>query len=163
MVAIKPKPMTVISSLYVHMSFCVKSQQPVLTDEISNLLIDFFALRAKRCQALLVDACCMPDHVHLIVKYSPYVSVQEVHDELKAASHAFINTYQLTADPFAWTDDEVMICIGFSDLESLKKYFRKQKDYHVVNGKTWKDEILDLLDTHEFPFAEEEWMPLVKI
>jgi REP element-mobilizing transposase RayT len=155
--------MTIVSSLYVHFTFCVKGQKPLLTEDMTDILTDFFALRAKRCKSLLVDSCCMSDHVHLVVKYSPYLSPQEVFDELKNGSAEFINNYKLTSEFFEWTDDEVMICIGYIDLENLRKYFSKQKEYHVVNGKTWKDEILDLLDTNEFPFAEEEWTPLIKL
>lgn len=155
--------MTVISSLYVHISFCVEGQKPILHEGMTDILTDFFALRAKRLKGILVESCCMLDHVHLVIKYSPYLSIQEVYDDLKIGSAEFINNYKLTEEPLAWADDEVMICTSFSELENLRKYFKKQKEYHLVQGKTWNDEILDLLDTNEFPSAEEEWMPLIRI
>ena len=72
-----------LSRLLVHLVFVVKYRRAAISDEVWENLCRGFEFSANRLDLTLVELNHDKDHAHLVVEYSPKVSISELANSLK--------------------------------------------------------------------------------
>ena len=76
---------------------------------------------------------CSCDHVHLLVRLHPSISVSELISEVKGSS-SYILANQIYPDSgFRWQGVYAALTVNNKDLPKLIKYIENQKEHHEKN------------------------------
>lgn len=101
----------------------------------------------------------MPDHVHIFVGFKPVMSISDLVREIKAVSSKFINDKRWIKGKFNWQEGYGAFSHSHSQIDSVVKYIRNQKEHHVA--KSFKDEYLEVLKNNDVKYDDKylfEWI-----
>ena len=113
-----------------------------LADDIANFVRTVCAYKGTHC----LDVCVMTDHVHILIQYYEHTELNRVIDTLRCWLHDYI-LRRSSIDPFQWKEECWAVSKSPSCLESMRKYLRRQREYHVA--RTVMQEWEDMLDMEE--------------
>jgi len=82
----------------------------------------------------LLSFGCTTDHVHLLVRLHPAVSVSEIIGEIKGYSSYVISNQIYPDSGFRWQGGFGALTVGEKDLPRLVQYIENQKDHHDQNN-----------------------------
>jgi putative transposase len=122
-------------SLYVHLVWATWNRLPLLTDATARERVYRCILReAERlgCPAEAIGG--VADHVHLVLRISPTVTIASVVKQVKGASSHLIRRDILPDRDFRWQGAYGAFSIGKRDLPRLLAYVRDQERRHH-NGR----------------------------
>lgn len=74
----------------------------------------------------------MSDHVHLLVRLHPSVSLANYVQQIKGASALFINAEDWIAEKFAWQKGYAAFSVSETRLGRVQKYIERQKEHHRI-------------------------------
>jgi putative transposase len=142
-----------LANILVHTVFSTKDRHPYLHNS---------ALREELHRYLggiLLNLNCPPimiggteDHVHLLCNLSRTCEPAAMVKELKRGSSLWLKTKGPDMTDFAWQNGYGIFSIGFSQIESAKKYIADQEEHHRT--VSFQNELRDLLKRHAINFDE---------
>src|SRR5947209_7705543 len=93
------------TKLLYHIIFSTKRREPLITPGLRDDLYSYIGgiLRAKK--DMLVEIGGMPDHLHLVIRIRPDVSVAEILRLVKANSSKWVNERPKARGRFAWQEE----------------------------------------------------------
>jgi REP element-mobilizing transposase RayT len=94
----------------------------------------------------------MPDHVHLLAKLSPAISLADVVGCIKAKSSKWANAEKLKLRKFGWQDGYSAFTVSESQIASVRRYIQHQEQHH--RRQSYQDELRALLRKHGIEFEE---------
>ena len=139
-----------LAKILVHTVFSTKDRRPFLRDQLLREESHRYLggiLTNLDCQPIIVGGA--EDHVHLLCALSHTRSVAEMVKETKRGSSVWIKT---SIPDFAWQNGYGIFSIGFSQIESVKKYIAGQEEHH--RKISFQDEFRQLLKRYEIGFEE---------
>ncbi|NOT75735.1 MAG: IS200/IS605 family transposase [Cyclobacteriaceae bacterium] len=80
----------------------------------------------------------MPDHVHLLFKQNPNISVEDTLKQIKGNTSYWINHNDVLTEKFAWQTGYGAFSVSESQLEKVTAYILNQKMHH--KQMTFKEE-----------------------
>jgi REP element-mobilizing transposase RayT len=86
--------------------------------------------KAGALSCVLLAAGCGPDHVHVLLRLAPTVTLADVVQRLKGATAHDVNQGRLLAKHLAWQAGYWAESLGPADLEPLARYLRVQRQHH---------------------------------
>ena len=92
----------------------------------------------------------MSDHVHLLVKLRPTISVSDFLSKLKANSSGWAK--RQTKGRFAWQARYGAFTVSESKVDTVTAYIRNQEKHH--QKFSFEDELKALLRAHHIDFDE---------
>lgn len=97
-----------------------------------------------------VELCILPDHIHLLVESKPEHAILKTIETLQYWLQDFVLRHS-NQSGIEWTERFWLVSKSPADIQSMKKLFHKQADYHMHADidQEWRD----LLDWEEI---EEE-------
>ena len=123
-----------------HLVFVTKYRRPVISENIWGSLCYGFNLASKRLSLGIVELNYERDHVHLIVEYSPKLSVSEIVNSLKGTSSIVARRdcveelkCKLYGDAF-WTPSYFASSCGGATIGVLKGYVQAQNKAALKGG-----------------------------
>jgi len=83
---------------------------------------------------------CTTDHVHLLVRLHPSVSVSGIVGEIKGYSSYTLANQIYPDSGFRWQGGFGALSVSYKDLPRLAQYIKNQKDHHCKNNivRKWK-------------------------
>lgn len=94
----------------------------------------------------------MPDHVHLLVRWSANRTISDLVRIVKSKSSGWVhNTFPNRTD-FSWQDGYGAFTVSQSDLGGVTDYIRSQPDHH--RKRDFKEEFRQFLKLHAIDFDE---------
>jgi len=90
------------------------------------------------------------DHVHVLVKLRPTISVSEFLSKLKSGSSGWAK--RQTAGRFGWQARFGAFTVSESQVERVRRYIRNQEEHH--RKRSFEEEFKALLRTHRIDFDE---------
>jgi len=90
------------------------------------------------------------DHVHLLVRIKPVISVSEFLSKLKSSSSGWAK--RQTAGRFAWQARFGGFTVSESQVERVRRYIRNQEEHH--RKISFEEEFKALLKAHRVEFDE---------
>jgi len=107
--------------------------------------------RELKSRALAIDGT--NDHVHILFSLARVVTIADIVQEVKTSTSKWIKTKGREHRNFHWQRGYGAFSIGQSNMESLKRYIRQQKEHH--KRITFQDEYRKFLNVYGIDYDEK--------
>jgi REP element-mobilizing transposase RayT len=137
---------TPYTQLYVHLIWSTWDRLDLISEALESQL---HAAMAAKCQELKCDLVAVggaANHIHLLIRLHPAVSIAELVKQIKGSSSHLV-THKIDPDGFfKWQGAYGAFTLRKEDVPRVKKYIERQKEHHAENTilKDW--EIIDSED-----------------
>ncbi len=129
---------TYSNNLY-HIIFSTKDRVKILTDRYREETHKYLCGVARSLDCTVLDVNSVEDHVHLLAKIKPSISVSEFTGKLKANSSRWFKKRFSPPTGFQWQSGFSSFTVSESSVDDVKKYIRGQEQHHRT--VTFKDEL----------------------
>jgi putative transposase len=145
-------PSTHTNLLY-HVIFSTKCRIPLITNNLQDELYRYIGgiIRAEGGVSLEIGG--ISDHVHLLVKFKPAISVSEMLGRIKANSSKWANENKMKLRKFGWQEGYGAFSVSESQINPIVKYIRSQEVHH--RKQTFQEEYVALLKKHGIEYDEK--------
>ena len=140
------------SNLLYHIIFSTKQREPLITPGWREELYRYVAGILRGQDGLPLEIGGMPDHLHLVCRTRPDVSVSEIVRLVKANSSKWANERPEGMGRFAWQRGDGAFTVSVSQLDAVRQYVRSQEEHHRT--RTFQEEFVEFLKRHEIEFDE---------
>jgi putative transposase len=139
------------TNLLYHLIFSTKQRVPFITVTVQNELYQYIGGIVRGEKGVLLEAGGMPDHVHLLAKFSPTMAVSDMLRKIKANSSKWMNE-KGRLRKFGWQDGYAAFSVSESQVPIVSRYIRNQATHH--RKLEFKSELIALLKRHRIEFEE---------
>ena len=141
-----------LTNLLFHIVFSTKKRAPLITSSVRGDLYRYMGGITRGEGGHLLEVGGIPDHVHLLVRFSPSVSVSEMLKRIKCKSSGWINRSRGLDVRFSWQAGYGGFSVSRSQVESVRRYIRNQEAHH--RKSSFKQELVELLEKHGVEYDE---------
>jgi REP element-mobilizing transposase RayT len=138
------------TNLLYHIVYATKERAPLITSELKPRLHRYLGGTVRGLGGVPIEINGVADHVHLLVKLPPTISVSEFLSKLKSNSSGWAR--RQTAGRFAWQRRYGGFTVSESQVEHVREYIRNQEKHHLK--MSFEDEFKALLRAHGIDFDE---------
>lgn len=118
----------VIHRLYLHVIVILAADIAPLTLEERKLVRKFFSERCEpQGHVTLLSSACHEEHAHLIVRFSPEITIDDMVNDLKSYSAAMLQKVR-GVEPFAWDESIAVMTFSPEDRETIKAYLAMERE-----------------------------------
>ena len=116
--------------LYLHIIFCTKNRNPLLSVTLEASLYSFIwsVVINNDCTPLMING--MPDHIHLLLKMDSKISLSDLMRLIKGKSSRFLNENYKFLDGFEWQRGYGAFSVSSKDVDRVSVYIKNQKEHH---------------------------------
>ena len=138
------------SQLLYHIVFGTQHRQDLIDPELRDDLYPLIAaiVRNDRCSLLGIGG--MPDHVHLLVRMRPNLTVSDLLRSIKANSSRWVHERSETPRQFGWQEGYAAFSVSESAAGDVCRYIQRQEEHH--RGRGFEEEWVGLLRRHGIEF-----------
>jgi putative transposase len=136
------------TNLLYHIVYATKERAPLITEMLRPRLHEYLGGTVRGLGAVALEINGTNDHVHILAKLRPTISVSEFLSKLKSASSGWAK--RQTAGRFGWQARFGAFTVSESQLERVRKYIRNQEEYHRKHS--FEEEFRALLRAHKIDF-----------
>ncbi|HEV7475504.1 MAG TPA: IS200/IS605 family transposase [Pyrinomonadaceae bacterium] len=138
------------TNLLYHIVYATKGRAPLITNLLRPRLHEYLGGIVKGLGSIPIEINGVSDHVHLLVKLRPTISVSEFLSKLKSNSSNWGK--RQTKDRFAWQARYGAFTVSESQVENVRRYIRNQEKHHL--RMSFEEEFKALLKAHQLDFDE---------
>lgn len=122
-----------VFALYLHLVFVTKYRKAVFTSAHLNTLKDIFMTLCSELGLALEEMNGEKDHVHLLVRYPPQISISEMVNRLKGTSsrklrQEYSDLQKTYRKGGLWSSGYFAISCGGAPISIIKKYIQYQNN-----------------------------------
>ena len=117
---------------YFHLIWSTKGRKPFIKLEIESRLYDYLGGITRSHKGSLLEIGGMPDHVHLLIKFSSIDKYSDFIRALKANSTLWIHKNFQQFKDFEWQEGYGSYSVSYSSLDAVQKYIQNQEEHHRV-------------------------------
>jgi len=142
-----------LSSVLIHLVFSTKNREPFITAEVETELHHYMTkiFSELKSPSLAIDGTT--DHVHILFSLARVVTLADIVEEVKTSTSKWIKTKGREFRDFHWQRGYGAFSIGQSNIATLKRYIRNQKEHH--QRITFQDEYRKFLKAYDIEFDEK--------
>ena len=140
------------TSLAYHIIFSTKGRAPFITSAIAPQLHAYLAGIIKNLHGVPIQIGGMPDHVHIVCRSKPGISISDMLRTIKASSSKWVNETMQTPHPFAWQTGYGAFTVSESRLDSVVSYVKNQAEHHRT--RTFQEEFIEFLERNKVAYDE---------
>ena len=133
---------TTFTQLYAHIIFAVSGNKMFIDENRETEIYEFISNLVDKLGHELLIINGTSDHIHLLVKLNPALSISDLVREIKKQSSYYINHKLLKKHGFNWEGGYSAFTQPRSQVNALFKFIEKQKEYH--RNVKFREEYLDL-------------------
>jgi putative transposase len=138
------------TNLLYHVVYATKERAPLITTTLRPRLHEYLGGTVRGLGGIPIEINGIADHVHLLVKLRPIISVSEFLSKLKSNSSGWAR--RQTAGRFAWQARYGAFTVSESQVHHVRKYIQNQEEHH--HKVSFEEEFKALLRAHEIDFDE---------
>ncbi len=138
--------------LIYHVILSTRRREALISAGLRNDLYAYIGGIVRAQKSLLVEIGGMPDHLHLVIRTRPDLSVTELIRLVKSNSSKWANERPGSIGQFAWQEGYGAFTVSSSQLTAVCEYVRNQAEHHRT--RTLHDEYVEFLRRHEIEFNE---------
>jgi putative transposase len=132
---------------HIHLVFSTKNREPLLSRDFLPRLWTYTAAICKNHDLLTFAVGGMEDHLHLLFRLPPTISLADAVTLIKSNSSKWIRE---RGRNFAWQEGYGAFSVSSSNVSSVIKYIDTQEAHHrKIN---FEDEFISLLKKHNIPY-----------
>jgi len=139
------------TQLLYHIVFGTQYREELIDpEELRQVLYPFIAalVREEKCSLLAIGG--MPDHVHLLVRARPSLSVSDLLRVIKANSSRWVHERSATPRRFGWQEGYGAFSVSGSAAGDVCRYIQSQEEHH--RRRSFEEEWVTLLKRHGIEF-----------
>ncbi|HOE55171.1 MAG TPA: IS200/IS605 family transposase [Candidatus Cloacimonas acidaminovorans] len=138
------------TQLYIHYVFIVQERECALKPEIQERFYPYLVslIHQKKCVTIAINGT--ENHIHLLVKMHPDVSISELAKFAKANSSHWANEIRLFPHRFHWQEGYGAFSVSQSMFETVVKYIENQVEHH--KHQTVQEEYELFLKKHKIEY-----------
>lgn len=141
------------TQIYIQIVFAVKNRENLIVEPLRDELQKYFTGVIQNMGHKVLAIYCMPDHTHILVRFSPDCNFSEFVKSIKSATTRFINDRGWFRGRFAWQKGFGAFSYANSQVEHVVRYILNQPEHHKKN--TFRDEYLAFLTKFQISFDEK--------
>lgn len=140
------------TELLIHIVFSTKDRMPQITSDLRDELFAYMGgiLREMNASAIIINGTT--DHVHLLVKFPPSLSISEMMRVLKTNPSRWIHQTRVSYATFGWQTGYGTFSVSKSKTETVTQYTASQEEHH--RKISFKEEFLGFLKMHNIEYDE---------
>ena len=138
------------TNLLYHIVYATKERAPLITDGLRPRLHEYLGGTVRGLEGVALEVNGTADHVHLLVRIRPVISVSEFLSKLKSNSSGWAK--KQTLGRFAWQARFGGFTVSESQVDRVRRYIRNQQEHH--QKASFEDEFKALLIAHRVEFDE---------
>ena len=120
-----------VFSMHYHLVLVVKYRKKVISDEISNRLLDIFVYVGNNYHITVEEWNHDIDHVHVLFRTHPNTNISKFLNAYKSASSRLIkkefpNIKEKLYKEYFWSQSFCLLTTGGVSIEVIKKYIETQ-------------------------------------
>jgi len=119
------------AELYLHLVWATCGRRPMITEQIQQQVYVAIAAQCKKTKCELLAVGGIADHVHVLARIPPTISVAELARRLKGASSYAASHENRTAQPFRWQGSYGAFTVSRSVVPRVRVYVLEQKRHHA--------------------------------
>jgi REP element-mobilizing transposase RayT len=139
-------------SLYVHIIFSTKHRQNIIRPEDEPELFAYIGGISNNNESKLLAAGGTANHIHLLESQSKKIGLSELVGDIKRSSSAWIKSLGEHYSGFHWQDGYGAFSVGYTQLDSVKRYIARQKEHHAK--VSFQDEFRYFLNKYGVEYDE---------
>jgi putative transposase len=140
------------TKLIYHLVFSTKHREPLISPRLQPDLYDYIGGIVRGQEGTLLEVGGMPDHLHLVIRIKPDISVSDMARLVKANSSKWVNEQLDQRGRFAWQSGYGAFSVSLSQLPAVREYVLTQEEHH--RKKTFQEEFIEFLNRHEIEYDE---------
>jgi putative transposase len=134
------------TQLLYHLAFTTKYRAGLIGPELQGMLFPYIAGIVRQERASLLAIGGMPDHLHLLVRSPPTLSIADLLRVIKTNSSRWAREDIGTLPEFAWQEGYGAFSVSESSAASVCRYIQNQEEHH--RRRTFEEEWGQLLRRH---------------
>ena len=138
------------TNLLYHIVYATKERAPLITNALRPRLHEYLGGTVRGLGGIPIEINGTADHVHLLIRLKPVLSVSEFLSKLKSNSSGWAG--RQTSGRFGWQARYSAFTVSESQLERVRRYIRNQEEHH--RKKSFEEEFKALLRAHRIDFDE---------
>jgi putative transposase len=138
------------TNLLYHIVYATKERAPLITNALRPQLHQYLGGTVRGLGGIAIEINGTEDHVHVLAKIRPTISVSEFLSKLKSVSSGWAK--RQTAGRFCWQARFGAFTVSESQVERVRRYIRNQKTHH--RKYSFEEEFKALLRAHSIDFNE---------
>jgi len=138
------------TNLLYHIVYATKARAPLITKALSPRLHEYLGGTVRGLDGIALEINGTNDHVHILAKLRPTISVSEFLSKLKSGSSSWAK--RQTAGRFGWQARFGAFTVSESQVERVRRYIRNQEQHH--RKLSFEEELKVLLRAHRIDFDE---------
>ena len=144
-------PSTHTNLLY-HVVFSTKCRIPLITKKLQDELYRYIGGIIHAEGGVSLELGGTNDHIHLLVKFKPAVSVSVMLGRIKANSSKWANENKMKLRKFGWQEGYAAFSVSESQVGEVARYIQRQEEHH--RKQTFQEEYVALLRRHVIEYDE---------
>src|SRR6266404_6175956 len=145
----RDQPMSYTNLIY-HIVYATKERAPLITNTLRPRLHEYLGGTVRGLDGIALEINGTNDHVHILAKLRPTISVSDFLSKLKSSSSHFAKLQ--TAGRFGWQARYGAFSVSESQVDRVRKYIRNQEEHH--RKQSFEEEFRVLLRAHHIDFDE---------
>ncbi len=125
------------TQLFLHLVWATWDRFPWLVGDTREAVYDCLQYECTQCKTELIAIGGVADHVHVLVRVPPTLSVSDLVKQLKGSSSHFV-THRLGVTGFKWQGAYGAFTVDKIGAERVKSYILNQEAHHNDNT-FWPD------------------------
>ena len=138
------------TNLLYHIVYATKERAPLITNTLKPRLHEYLGGIVNGLGCIPIEINGVSDHVHLLVKLRPTISVSDFLSKLKANSSGWAK--RQTKGRFAWQARYGAFTVSESQVDNVRLDIRNQERHH--QKFSFEEEFKALLRAHQIEFDE---------
>src|SRR5579871_2628761 len=118
-------------SVYVHYVWSTWDRQPLLTQDIEARVHAAIIAKCRDLGGIPLEVGGTANHVHLLVRMPPMVSLAKLVQEMKGVASHLVNHEIAPGSNFRWQGAYAALSVEAERVASLRAYIRHQKQHHA--------------------------------
>ena len=138
------------TNLLYHIVHATKERAPLITNTLRPRLHEYLGGTVRGLGGTAIEINGTNDHVHILAKLRPTISVSEFLSKLKSGSSGWAK--RQTTGRFGWQARFGGFTVSESQVERVRRYIRNQEEHH--RKLSFEEEFKVLLRAHRIDFDE---------
>lgn len=118
------------TELYVHLVWSTWDRLPLLDEDTRQRIYKLFISECKKLNAEVLAIGGMSDHIHVLIRIPPTISVSELVKQLKGSSSHFANHTGGKLGEFKWQGGYCAVSVSMSLIPAVRAYISMQEEHH---------------------------------
>jgi REP-associated tyrosine transposase len=136
------------TNLLYHIVYATKERTPLITNDLRPRLHEYLGGTVRGLGRVALDVNGVADHVHILAKLRPTISVSEFLSKLKSNSSGWAK--RQTGGRFRWQARYGAFTVSESQMDRVRWYIRNQERHHQKHS--FEDEFKALFRAHNIDF-----------